>query len=150
MHISVVGSGYVGLVTGVCFAEFGVDVTCVDNDAGKIEGLTRGKIPIYEPGLEELVERNLKAGRLHFTTDLKAGVEKALVVFIAVGTPPRADGSPDLSFIYQVAESIADPSRRNSGFETTENLCPPGFLRRISSICAPVPVGTVDFVTTTL
>jgi UDPglucose 6-dehydrogenase len=106
MHICVVGSGYVGLVTGTCFAEFGVDVTCVDNDARKIRDLEHGKIPIYEPGLEELVERNLRGGRLHFTTDLKTAVEGALVVFIAVGTPPREDGSADLRYVDEVAEAI--------------------------------------------
>jgi UDPglucose 6-dehydrogenase len=93
MHIAVVGTGYVGLVTGTCFAEFGVDVTCIDNDETKIEMLTGGKIPIYEPGLQQLVEKNIAEGRLHFTSDIRQGVENALVVFIAVGTPPREDGS---------------------------------------------------------
>ena len=133
MHISVVGSGYVGLVTGVCFAEFGVDVTCVDNDAGKIEGLRHGRIPIYEPGLEELVERNLKAGRLHFTTDLKAGVEKALVVFIAVGTPPREDGSADLRYVDEVAEAVG---RNLNGYKVvvTKSTVPAGTGRKVREI----------------
>ncbi|HEY5999166.1 MAG TPA: UDP-glucose/GDP-mannose dehydrogenase family protein [bacterium] len=133
MHISVVGSGYVGLVTGTCFAEFGVDVTCVDNDASKIEGLKQGRIPIYEPGLEELVERNLKAGRLHFTTDLKAGVEKALAVFIAVGTPPREDGSADLRYVDEVAEAIG---RNLNGYKVvvTKSTVPIGTGERVRGI----------------
>jgi UDPglucose 6-dehydrogenase len=107
MNICMVGTGYVGLVTGACLADFGMDVTCVDNDEAKIALLKRGISPIYEPGLEEIIHKNEKAGRLRFTTDIAASVERALVIFIAVGTPPRADGSPDLSFIFQVAESIA-------------------------------------------
>lgn len=107
MHIAVIGTGYVGLVTGACFAEFGVEVTCVDVDAGKIERLNNGIIPIYEPGLDQIVERNSKAGRLHFTTDIKSAVEQALVVFLAVGTPPKEDGSPDMSFYQQAAKDIA-------------------------------------------
>src|SRR5918992_74987 len=108
MHIAVIGTGYVGLVTGTCFAEFGTSVTCVDVDADKIERLKRGEMPIYEPGLEQLVAKNTQAGRLHFTTDLKAAVEQALVIFLAVGTPPREDGSADLSYIESAARSIAE------------------------------------------
>ena len=108
MHIAVIGTGYVGLVTGACFAEFGVDVTCVDVDAEKIDRLNNGIMPIYEPGLEQLVAKNTQAGRLHFTTDVREAVEQALVIFLAVGTPPKPDGSPDLSFIEAVAASIAD------------------------------------------
>jgi len=108
MHIAVVGSGYVGLVTGACLADFGMDVTCVDNDAGKIAMLTRGEIPIYEPGLDALVAKNAKEGRLHFTTELKDAVEQALAIFIAVGTPPKEDGSADLGYVVQVAEAIAE------------------------------------------
>ncbi|HEX8887564.1 MAG TPA: UDP-glucose/GDP-mannose dehydrogenase family protein [Pyrinomonadaceae bacterium] len=108
MHIAVIGSGYVGLVTGACFAEFGVDVTCVDVDREKIARLSDGIIPIYEPGLEQLVSKNTQAGRLHFTTDLKSAVEQALVIFLAVGTPPREDGSADLTFIESAARSIAE------------------------------------------
>jgi UDPglucose 6-dehydrogenase len=107
MHIAVVGTGYVGLVTGTCFAEFGVDVTCVDNDQRKIEMLGRGEIPIYEPGLEDLVRKNSAEGRLHFSTDVEDAVRKSLVVFIAVGTPPRPDGSADLSYVEEVARIIA-------------------------------------------
>src|SRR5687768_6058823 len=108
MHIAVIGTGYVGLVTGACFAEFGVDVTCVDVDAAKIEKLNSGVIPIYEPGLDQIVEKNVKAGRLHFTTDIKSAVEAARVVFLAVGTPPKPDGSPDMSYYQQAAKDVAD------------------------------------------
>ena len=108
MHVAVIGSGYVGLVTGACFAEFGVDVTCVDVDEEKIARLSEGIVPIYEPGLEQLIAKNAQAGRLQFTTDLKAAVERALVIVLAVGTPPREDGSADLSHIEAAARSIAE------------------------------------------
>src|SRR5687767_1073707 len=108
MHVAVIGSGYVGLVTGTCFAEFGVDVTCVDVDQDKIARLSDGIIPIYEPGLEQLVAKNVQAGRLQFTTDMKSAVEQALVIFLAVGTPPKEDGSADLTFIEAAARSIAE------------------------------------------
>src|SRR5664280_963726 len=102
-----VGTGYVGLVTGACLADFGMDVTCVDKDETKIALLRKGVSPIYEPGLEELIHKNEKAGRLRFSTNIVEAIERSLVIFIAVGTPPREDGSPDLSFIFEVAESIA-------------------------------------------
>jgi UDPglucose 6-dehydrogenase len=108
MHIAVIGTGYVGLVTGACFAEFGVDVTCVDVDEEKIERLLKGVMPIYEPGLEHLVAKNTQAGRLRFTTDVHQAIEHALVIFLAVGTPPKSDGSPDLSFVESAAGSIAE------------------------------------------
>lgn len=108
MHIAVIGTGYVGLVTGACFAEFGVDVTCVDVDKEKIDRLIDGIMPIYEPGLEQLVSKNTQAGRLHFTTNVGEAVEQALVVFLAVGTPPKPDGSPDLSYVESAAGSFAD------------------------------------------
>jgi UDPglucose 6-dehydrogenase len=108
MHIAVIGTGYVGLVTGACFAEFGVDVTCVDVDEEKIDRLLKGVMPIYEPGLEQIVLKNTQAGRLRFTTDVRQAVEQALVIFLAVGTPPLPDGSPDLSFVEQAASSIAE------------------------------------------
>jgi len=108
MHIAVIGTGYVGLVTGACFAEFGVEVTCVDVDESKIERLKNGIIPIYEPGLDTIVEKNAAAGRLHFTTDIASAVKDALVVFLAVGTPPKADGSPDMSYYQQAAKDIAE------------------------------------------
>jgi UDPglucose 6-dehydrogenase len=107
MNIAVIGTGYVGLVTGACFADFGNHVTCVDKDEEKIQKLNEGEMPIYEPGLESLVSKNVREGRLEFTTRLKDAVEKALVVFVAVGTPPSSDGSADLSQISQVAHEIA-------------------------------------------
>ncbi|MFQ5598800.1 MAG: UDP-glucose dehydrogenase family protein [Nitrospiria bacterium] len=108
MNITIVGSGYVGLVTGACFSELGVSVTCVDKEEKKIDQLQKGVIPIYEPGLEELVKKNVQAGRLSFTTDLGQAIQDALVIFIAVGTPPRGDGFADLSHVEKVAETIAD------------------------------------------
>src|SRR5713101_7716740 len=103
MHVPVIGTGYVGLVTGACFAEFGVDVTCVDVDSEKIALLSAGVMPIYEPGLEQLVTKNMQPGRLRFTTDVKEAVEQALVIFLAVGTPPKSDGTPDLSYVEAAA-----------------------------------------------
>jgi UDPglucose 6-dehydrogenase len=107
MKLTIIGTGYVGLVTGACFAEVGHQVVCVDNDAAKVKLLQEGGIPIYEPGLEELVKGNVAAGRLNFTTSTTEGVEKSDVIFIAVPTPPMADGSVDLSFIEKVAREIA-------------------------------------------
>src|SRR5919108_2387748 len=108
MRIAVIGTGYVGLVSGACFSEFGVEVVCVDKDAGKIARLQRGEIPIYEPGLEALVESNVKAGRLSFSTDLAPAVAGADAVFIAVGTPSRrGDGHADLTYVFAAAEEIA-------------------------------------------
>jgi UDPglucose 6-dehydrogenase len=108
MRITVVGCGYVGLVSGTCFSDFGHEVTCVDQDLAKVEALRRGEIPIYEPGLESLVSSNVQAGRLTFSTDLAQSVEGASVVFIAVGTPSRrGDGHADLGYVYQAAREIA-------------------------------------------
>jgi UDPglucose 6-dehydrogenase len=108
MQIAMVGTGYVGLVSGACFSEFGVDVVCVDKDEAKIETLSRGEIPIYEPGLAALVAKSVNAGRLHFTSDLASAVRDADAVFIAVGTPSRrGDGHADLSYVYTAAEEIA-------------------------------------------
>ncbi|MDA8091104.1 MAG: UDP-glucose/GDP-mannose dehydrogenase family protein [Nitrospiraceae bacterium] len=107
MHIGIIGTGYVGLVTGACFAEFGVNVICADKDEAKINSLKAGEIPFYEPGLEEIVAKNVKKGFLNFTTKLSDAVSQSLVVFIAVGTPPRGDGSADLSFVEEVAKEIA-------------------------------------------
>lgn len=107
MKLCIIGSGYVGLVSGACFAEVGHNVICVDNDAKKVETLRAGKIPIYEPGLEALIHQNVAAGRLHFTTSTEEGVDGSEVVFIAVPTPPQPDGSVDLSYIEKVAREIA-------------------------------------------
>lgn len=106
MHIAIVGTGYVGLVSGACFSEMGIDVTCVDIDSDKIERLLHGEMPIYEPGLDEIVERNVKAGRLHFTTDLTSCLNDVDIVFSAVGTPPDEDGSADLKYVMDVARTV--------------------------------------------
>lgn len=106
MNIAVVGTGYVGLVSGACFAEMGVNVTCVDVDKAKIDRLLSGEIPIYEPGLDEIVERNRRDGRLHFTTDLTECLSDVEIVFSAVGTPPDEDGSADLSYVLEVARTV--------------------------------------------
>jgi len=106
MKIAVVGTGYVGLVSGTCFAESGNDVVCVDIDKAKVEKMKNGYVPIYEPGLELLFERNTKAGRLHFTTSLEEGIRDAKIIFLALPTPPGADGSADLSYVLRVAEDL--------------------------------------------
>jgi len=107
MKITIVGTGYVGLVSGTCFAEFGVNVTCVDKDLKKIKNLRNGVIPIYEPGLNELVKKNISQKRLNFETNLKKSLKNASAVFIAVGTPSRkSDGHADLTYVYDVAKDI--------------------------------------------
>jgi len=144
MNIAMIGTGYVGLVTGACFAEFGVRVTCVDNDAGKINSLNKGVIPFYEPGLEELVKKNLKEERLFFTTDIAEAVAGALVIFIAVGTPPREDGQADLSYIETVAESIAE---HMNGYKVivTKSTVPVGTGDRIREIIGRQLKESYDF-----
>ncbi|MBW2058109.1 MAG: UDP-glucose/GDP-mannose dehydrogenase family protein [Deltaproteobacteria bacterium] len=107
MNICVIGTGYVGLVTGTCLAEFGMNLTCVDNDEAKIRNLNQGRIPIYEPGLEDLIRKNVEQGRLRFTTELDKAVPNSLVVFITVGTPPNDDGSSDLRHVESVAKEIS-------------------------------------------
>src|SRR5688572_631072 len=107
VKIAVVGTGYVGLVAGACFAESGNDVVCVDKDAAKVRTLKAGRMPIYEPGLEEIVRRNRQEGRLSFTTNLTKAVRDSAIVFIAVGTPQGEDGSADLTHVLQVARDIA-------------------------------------------
>jgi len=133
MNICMVGTGYVGLVTGAGLADFGMNVVCVDKDAEKIAALQSGVIPIYEPGLDAIVARNERAGRLRFTTDLKGGIEDSLAIFIAVGTPPRSDGSPDLTFVRQVAEAIA---LHMNGYKVvvTKSTVPTGTGRMIEQI----------------
>ncbi|MCA1580588.1 MAG: UDP-glucose/GDP-mannose dehydrogenase family protein [Acidobacteria bacterium] len=133
MNICMVGTGYVGLVTGACLADFGMNVTCVDKDEAKVAALQRGEIPIYEPGLEEIVAKNERAGRLKFTTDLKSAIESSLAIFIAVGTPPRPDGSPDLTFVRQVAEAVA---AHMNGYKVvvTKSTVPTGTGKMIEQI----------------
>lgn len=133
MQLAVVGTGYVGLVAGAGFADFGNDVACVDVDAGKIARLQRGEIPIYEPGLDTLIAANAKAGRLRFSTDVAGAIRGAEVVFIAVGTPPAADGSADLSAVFAVAETIG---KNIEGFKVvaTKSTVPVGTADRIHAI----------------
>ena len=125
MRIAVVGTGYVGLVTGTCFADSGNTVTCIDIDAAKVARLDRGEIPIYEPGLEDLVDRNVRAGRLAFTTDTAVAVRNADIVFLAVGTPPAADGSADLTALWKVVDGIAAHLREDA-IVVTKSTVPVG------------------------
>jgi len=134
MNIAMIGTGYVGLVSGACFSEFGIDVTCVDNDASKIDMLNDGRVPIYEPGLEDLVSRNMKAGRLHFSTDLASAVRGADAVFIAVGTPTRrGDGHADLRYVFAAAEEIAD-ALNGYTVVVTKSTVPVGTGRKVQKI----------------
>ena len=128
MRIAMIGTGYVGLVSGTCLADFGHHVTCVDKDSAKIEGLLAGRMPIWEPGLESLVKSNVDRGRLTFTTDLAKGVEQAEAVFIAVGTPARrGDGHADLTFVFAAVRELAKAIRPGTVIVTKST----------------VPVGTV-------
>lgn len=133
MKIAIVGTGYVGLVSGACFAEMGLDITCVDTDRRKIEALNEGRIPIYEPGLEELVHRNAAAGRLHFTTELAECIDRVEVVFSAVGTPPLEDGSADLSQVMAVARTFGQQIRRYT-LLVTKSTVPVGTAARIREV----------------
>ncbi len=144
MHICVVGVGYVGLVTGTCFAELGLNVTCVDNDEGKIEGLKAGKVPIYEPGLEELVVKNLREGRLSFTTKLDEGVSQALVVFIAVGTPQGNDGSADLTYVWEVAKAIGQ-TMKDYKVVVTKSTVPVGTGQKVAEIIRANQASPINF-----
>jgi UDPglucose 6-dehydrogenase len=133
MQICVVGVGYVGLVTSACLAEAGNNIVCVDNDSNKIDGLRNGKIPIYEPGLAEMVQRNEKLNRLTFTTDLKYGVDNSLIIFIAVGTPSAPDGSSDISAVLSVADEIAQYIG-NYRIIATKSTVPVGTCRKLTDI----------------
>ena len=131
MKIAMIGTGYVGLVSGTCFAEFGINVTCVDIDKDKIKRLKKGEVPIYEPGLEDLLERQIKSGRINFTTDLKSAVADADAVFIAVGTPPRVeDGHADLTYVHEAARQVAQAM---TGYTVivTKSTVPVGTAREV-------------------
>ena len=145
MRIAVIGTGYVGLVSGACFSEFGVEVTCVDKDAGKIERLKAGEIPIYEPGLDQLVQSNARAGRLFFTTNLAEAVKGVDAVFIAVGTPSRrGDGHADLSYVFSAAEEVA---KALTGYAVvvTKSTVPVGTGRKVAEILRRIrPDGSFD------
>lgn len=144
MHISVIGTGYVGLVTGACFAEFGVNVTCMDNDEKRIARLEKGDVPFYEPGINELVAKGIKEHRLSFTTDVAKAVDKALVIFIAVGTPPREDGSADLSFVEEVGRGIA---RHMTGYKVivTKSTVPVGTGEKIREVIKKTQNNAIRF-----
>src|SRR4029450_10671214 len=130
MHICVIGTGDVGLVTGACFAEFGVQVACVDKVLSKITMLQAGELPIHEPGLHELVNKNLREGRLTFTTDITKAIEQALVIFIAVGTPAGVDGATDLRYIDEVADALGR-CMRDYKVVATKSTVPVGTAERI-------------------
>lgn len=133
MNIAIVGSGYVGLVSGACFAEMGVDVTCVDIDKQKIDNLIAGIIPIYEPGLDELVARNSAAGRLHFTTSLESVIDDVEIVFSAVGTPPDEDGSADLQYVLEVARTFGRCIKKYA-LLVTKSTVPVGTSKKIKQV----------------
>ena len=133
MEIAIVGTGYVGLVSGTCFAEMGIDVTCVDVNAEKIRRLQRGEMPIYEPGLEEMVRRNVTAGRLHFTTSLVDCLDAAEVVFSAVGTPPDEDGSADLQYVLEVAREFGRHINKYT-ILVTKSTVPVGTARKVKQV----------------
>lgn len=133
MNIAIVGTGYVGLVSGACFAEMGIDVTCVDIDPEKVKCLLEGEIPIYEPGLEELVRRNVEAGRLHFTTDLLPCLDNVEVVFSAVGTPPDEDGSADLQYVLEVARTFGQHIKKYT-ILVTKSTVPVGTAKKVKAV----------------
>ncbi|MBW3013408.1 UDP-glucose/GDP-mannose dehydrogenase family protein [Candidatus Woesearchaeota archaeon] len=132
--IAVIGTGYVGLVTGTCFADAGNIVICVDIDKEKIDKLNQGIVPIYEPGLKEMIERNAKAGRLHFTTNFASAVKDSDIIFIAVGTPDAPDGSADLSYVFQAAEDIAKSMNGKYKVVVCKSTVPPGTTQKIKEI----------------
>lgn len=144
MHIAVIGTGYVGLVTGACFAEFGVNVTCMDNDEKRIARLEKGDVPFYEPGINELVAKGIKENRLSFTTDVAKAVDKALVIFIAVGTPSKEDGSADLSFVEEVGRGIA---RHMTGYKVivTKSTVPVGTGEKIREVMKKTQKDAIRF-----
>lgn len=147
MKITVIGTGYVGLVSGTCFAEMGIDVTCVDVDAAKIDALRSGVVPIYEPGLDELIRKNMECGRLHFSTSLPDSLRNSEVVFIAVGTPAREDGSADLHYVFDVAAEIGETLDHYT-VVVTKSTVPVGTSFKVKSLIADALSrrgATVDF-----
>jgi len=144
MHIGIIGTGYVGLVTGACFAEFGLFVTCTDKDEEKIRSLKKGVIPFYEPGLDELIRRNIKQGRLNFTTQIKKAVESSLVLFIAVGTPRRGDGSANLKYVEEVAREIAE-NINDYKLIVTKSTVPVGTGEKLREIISKNLKEQIDF-----
>ncbi|BAT71288.1 UDPglucose 6-dehydrogenase [Thermosulfidibacter takaii ABI70S6] len=144
MKIAVIGAGYVGLVTATCFAEFGNEVVCVDKVKEKVEMLQKGEIPFYEPGLSELVKRNLSEGRLSFTQDIDSAIRDSLVIFIAVGTPPRGDGSADLTYVEEVAKKIAE-NLNDYKVVVTKSTVPVGTGHKIKEIIEKNKKNNVSF-----
>jgi UDPglucose 6-dehydrogenase len=144
MNIAVIGSGYVGLITGACFAEFGLNVTCVDNDEKKIKTLKKAQVPFYEPGLENLLQKNIKAKRMHFTSNLAEAVTSSLVIFIAVGTPPKDDGSAEMKFVEGVAKEIAENTKSYKVI-VTKSTVPVGTGEVISKIMKKHLKEKIDF-----
>lgn len=130
MNIAIVGTGYVGLVSGTCFSEMGINVTCVDVDEKKIENLKKGVISIYEPGLEDMVRKNIQAGRLNFTTDLADVLDDVEIVFSAVGTPPDEDGSADLKYVLAVAKAIGKNIKKYT-VVVTKSTVPVGTAKKV-------------------
>ena len=133
MNIAIIGTGYVGLTSGVCFSEMGIDVWCIDVDSTKVERLKRGETTIYEPGLQEMLRRNAEAGRLHFTADIAEGIANAEVIFIAVGTPSAKDGGVDLSYVVSAAEQIGNTITHNA-VVATKSTVPIGTSKRVAAI----------------
>ncbi|UCD70773.1 MAG: UDP-glucose/GDP-mannose dehydrogenase family protein [Syntrophobacterales bacterium] len=144
MNICVVGTGYVGLVMGTCLAEFGMNIICIDTDSSKIDMLSKGKIPFYEPGLEDLAEKNLAQGRLRFSTEIEEGVKSSLVIFIAVGTPSNDDGTADLRYVRGVAEDIA---KHMNGYKVVvvKSTVPIGTCQEIKAIIREHSRGVYNF-----
>src|SRR4030067_1466967 len=144
MNICIIGTGYVGLVTGACMAEFGMNLICMDKDVQKNDLLKQGKMTIYEPGLENLVTKSMREGRLRFSSSIEEGIKSSLVIFIAVGTPPREDGSADLRFVEEVAKEIA---RWMDGYKVVvvKSTVPVGTCRRLKQLIKEQQVRPTTF-----
>ena len=146
MNLAIIGTGYVGLTTGTCFAEVGHNVVCVDNNQAKVDALLQGKVPIYEPDLEDLILSNVSAGRLHFTTNLAEAVASSEIIFIAVPTPPQEDGSVDLSYIESVSHEIADALTPEMGYRVVvdKSTVPVSTGSKVYQVIARYAKGNVD------